>query len=57
MAKMQAIEISDSVNRAFKPIGRRHGVFGEDEIVGHFVLPMPGVHRPIPSIRKPWKRI
>ncbi len=51
MAKMQAIEISDRVNRAFKPIGRRHGIGGEDEIVTHFVLPKPGDHRPIPSIR------
>ena len=54
MAKMQAIEISDRVNRAFKPIGRRQRVRGEDEIVAHFVFPMSATRRPIPSIRRTW---
>ena len=57
MAKMQAVEISNGVNRAFKPIGRRRGVGGDDEFLGHFVPPKSGVRRPIPSIRQLRERL
>ena len=35
MAEMQAVEISDRVDRAFQPVRRRHRVRGEHEAVGH----------------------
>jgi hypothetical protein len=42
MPQVQAVKISDRVNRAFQPMRRTHRVRGEHEAVGHCVLPIPG---------------
>jgi hypothetical protein len=59
MPEMQAVKISDGVNRAFQPMRRQHRVRGEHEAVGHCVLPIPGFDRPVPAFRKrrklPWR--
>ena len=49
MPEMQAVKISDGVNRAFKPMRRLHRVRGEHETVGHGVLQIPGFR---PTYRK-----
>ena len=40
MPAMQAVKISDRVDRAFQPVRRQHRVRGEHEAVGHWVLPI-----------------
>ena len=59
MPEMQAVKISDGVNRAFQPMRRQHRVRGEHEAVGHCVLPIPGFRPTCPSVSQapqlPWR--
>ena len=55
MPEMQAVKISDGVDRAFQPMRRRDRVRGQHEAVGHCALPIPGFDRPVPAFRKPRK--
>ena len=52
MAEMQAVEISDRVDRAFQPWRRPRRVRGEHEAVGHCVLPILGFRPTRPSVSR-----